>query len=117
MDCYQSYLLHRVCIRNIGKLAFNIILSEFILGDLVEKGIISSEERYSIFAYPICTVFRNTCRLERLLEILRNRCTWLPFLRYFKSYSYTSSDIREFMIEVKVLFYTNPAFSYLELSF
>jgi len=85
MDNYETYLANRVFVNNLLGLSWSIPCSDAFLECLVNNGIITSEERYKVFSYPLPTVFSSTSRYVRLIQIIRDNRTFLELLRFLVS--------------------------------
>jgi len=60
------------------------ILTDQLLGELVEAEIVNEEQRYQIFSSPLPTRFSNPRRIRTLLRIIEENWSHLEFIEFLK---------------------------------
>jgi hypothetical protein len=115
MDNFESFVTYQVLVKHCGNICSHYQCTDSELERLVTEGIISQEERYLVFSYPIPTVFNGLHRWAKLIEILRNRRGFIPLFHYWRAvwipgftevldcllYEFTQyKELRKFAIEL-----------------
>jgi hypothetical protein len=91
MDNFVNFKLFHILVNSVKDLNEIIPCTDSFLQSLVNSEIISENERYSIFSYPLPTVFFGTHRYLRLLEILRENKKLRELLVFLRSWRNTLS--------------------------
>jgi hypothetical protein len=76
---------YQALVKHCGKICSHYQRTDSELERLVNEGIISQEERYLVFSYPLPTVLNCLHRWAKLIEILRNRRGFLPLFHYWRA--------------------------------
>jgi hypothetical protein len=91
----EEEALQRVVTNLIHFIWFHIEFTDELLTELVSFQVITENERYSIFASPSPTVFRNSSRVARFRNILRYNFRILQFIDFLKEKSHSKRNFRE----------------------